>query len=108
MMDKEFLIFVTLMGLAIWFWLDSMRAHEAAVKYCKQACENEGWVYLDQAVELKKIWPRRNARGRMQWRREYAFDYSTSGGDRQVGLVVMSGATVQQLTMMSRDDGFHP
>ncbi|MCF6218711.1 MAG: DUF3301 domain-containing protein [Gammaproteobacteria bacterium] len=102
-MDKEFLIFMVLVGLAVWFWLDSMRAHEAAVKYCKKACEKEGWNYLDQAVVLKKIWPRRNLRGRIQLRREYAFDYSTGGGDRQEGLVVMLGPTVQQLTMLSRD-----
>jgi len=103
LLDKDFLILGLIFALGAWFWFDSMRAHEVAVRYCKKMCEKEGWIYLDQAVVLKKLWPKRNGRGRIQWRREYAFDYSTIGGDRQVGLVVMLGASVQQLNMMSND-----
>ncbi len=106
MFDKDILILGVILALVAWFWLDSMRAHEVAARYCKKMCEKEGWIYLDQAVELKKIWPKRNRRGRYQWRREYAFDYATNGNDRQVGLVVMLGPTVQQFNIMSRDDHY--
>ena len=104
MFEKEFLIILLLLGLGAWFWADSMRAREVAVRYCKQKCEKEGWEFLDQTVEMKKMWPRRNGRGRLQWRREYAFDYSTNGADRIEGTVVMLGSSVLQLTMHSRDD----
>lgn len=104
MFEKEFLIILLLLGIAGWFWADSMRAREVAVRYCKQMCDKEGWEFLDQTVVMQKMWIRRNGRGRLQWRRVYAFDYSTNGGDRLVGTVVMLGSTVLQLNMLSRED----
>ncbi len=108
MFESDFLILLLIFGLGAWFWVDAMRAREVAVRYCKKSCEHEGWEFLDQTVVLKKMWPRRNGRGRMQWRREYAFDYSTNGTDRQEGLVVMLGASVLQLNMQSRDEHYGP
>ena len=104
MFEKEFVVFILLLGLIGWFWADSMRAREAAVRYCKKMCDKEGWEFLDQTVDMQKMWPRRSGRGRMGWRRVYAFDYSTNGTDRLEGTIVMMGSTVQQLTMLTRAD----
>ena len=104
MFEKEFLIILLFLGLIGWFWADSMRAREVAVRYCKRMCDKEGWEFLDQTVEMQKMWPRRNGCGRIQWRRVYGFDYSTNGGDRLEGTIVMLGSSVLQLNMLSRED----
>ena len=57
-------------------------------------------------VALQKLRPARTNRGSLYWRREYAFDYSTNGTDRQQGLLILQGRSVLQLNMLSRRELF--
>ena len=65
--------------------------------FCKRACEKEGGQLLDQTVQLRKLGFQRNQRGRLQFRREFSFDYSYQGVDRMTGHIVMLGYSVQLL-----------
>jgi hypothetical protein len=97
--DYQSLLTIGLFSLVIWFWVDSTRAKEAAVRYCKHQCDKEGGQLLDQTVQLSKLRLQRNRRGVMQFRREYSFDYSYQGDDRLSGYVVMLGLSVQLIHM---------
>ncbi len=90
-----------LFGLAAagWFWLDAMRAREAAQAAGKRACEREGLQFLDDTVAIEKLALARDARGRLLVRRIYRFEFSDTGDNRLEGTIVLLGGRVQSLTM---------
>ena len=90
-----------LMGLAAlgWLWLDGLKAREAAVKAGREACASEGLQFLDDTVAFAGIKPVRNAEGRIELQRVYAFEYSDTGDNRLQGSVVMRGHRVLLLNV---------
>ncbi len=90
---------LTAAAILVWFWLDSLRAREQAVAACAAVCGERGLQFLDQTVALSHLGLKRNARGRLQLFRAYAFDYSTDGTDRWPGRAVLLGAVVMSVEM---------
>ena len=85
-----------LMGVALGaFWLDTMRAREAACDYAKRICEEERLQFLDDTVALESMRLDRNASGRRAIRRVYGFEFSDTGNNRRDGRVVVLGARVE-------------
>ena len=89
----EFVILIVVAGLA-WFWVDTLRAREAAIKYSARECDRYAYQLLDQSVGLRKIRLQRNSRGQVQLRREYTLFYSNVGDDRHSAHIVMLGMHV--------------
>lgn len=87
----------SLLGLAvvIGFWLDSMRAREAANAAGKAACTREGFLFLDDTVALEKTNLVRDRQRGFVLRRTYRFEFSDSGDNRKQGSVVMLGRRVE-------------
>lgn len=86
----------TVLGLAVlaaiaWFWYDTLRAREAAIRFARQLCEQHQVQLLDQTVTLQRVWVKRNRRGRLNWLRTYHFEFSETGATRQIGIVSLSG-----------------
>jgi Protein of unknown function (DUF3301) len=90
---------ILLMAALGWLWYDSMRARERAVLAGKHACERDGLQFLDDTVQIMKLWPARNRDGRMALRRTYRFEFSDDGAQRRGGVVVMLGARVESLDL---------
>jgi hypothetical protein len=90
-----------LLGLAAvgWFWLDAMRAREAAHVAGKRACEREGVQFLDDTVTIERLRLARDGRGRLLVRRIYRFEFSDTGDNRLEGAIVLLGGRVESLTM---------
>ncbi len=85
-------LFATLLlAGAFLFWIDGMQARETALGIARQTCERNGFQLLDQTVALRGIGLMRNAAGHLVLRRTYVFDYSTHGGDRRSGFVILAG-----------------
>ena len=93
------LIFLSLLGLALWFWVDSLRARERAGEACRRACQRCQVQLLDDTVALKKLGWRRNSAGRLCWERLYGFEFSDTGATRRQGSLVMLGKQVEVLYM---------
>jgi hypothetical protein len=93
------LLTVLLMALLGWLWYDSMRARERAVQAGKQACARDGLQFLDDTVQIVKLWPARDPNGRLVLRRTYRFEFSDDGAQRRGGAVVMLGARVESLEL---------
>jgi len=91
------LLTVLLMAAVVWLWYDSMRARERAVQAGKQACARNGLQFLDDTVQIVKLWPARDPDGRLALRRTYRFEFSDDGARRRDGAVVMLGARVESL-----------
>lgn len=88
------LIIVFLFIAVIWYWLNGMRAKEAARKAGHQACDQEGVSFLDDSVVLEKVSLRRNNRGNMAIFRQYQFEFSSDGSCRYKGNLDMLGKQV--------------
>jgi Protein of unknown function (DUF3301) len=85
------IILVALFVALGWFWLDSLKAREAAVHAAREACESEGLLLLDDTVAIAGLKPVRDEEGRITLQRTYDFEYSDTGNDRHKGSVVLMG-----------------
>ncbi len=90
---------LALFALLAWFWFDSLRAREAALRHCRAACRENSVQLLDQTVECISLRPARNHSGRVALRRVYRFEFSDTGDNRREGRVVMFGAARESLDM---------
>jgi hypothetical protein len=77
--------------LLLWFWRDSLRVRETAIKISRQVCQSHDIQLLDQTVALQRLGIRWTRSG-PKIRRVYAFDFSKEGSERQTAYLVMLGA----------------
>jgi hypothetical protein len=82
-----------------WFWHDSMRARERALRAGRGACEREGLQFLDETVLCTRTRPTRDDEGRVTLRRVYAFEFSDDGLRRRSGSIVIAGERVESVEM---------
>ena len=73
--------------ILVWFWQNSLRAREFAVKFCQDKCNEMGLQLLDQTVALKSISIIRNINGLLGISRRYNFEFSISGVNRYSGSI---------------------
>lgn len=106
----EFLFLLILLPL-LWFWVDSLRARETAVRAASQACAEEGLQLLDETVSGQKIRLFRSDEGRLGLLREFAFEFTDTGDNRRRGNLRLEGRRVvllqlhPQLYIVPRQDG---
>ena len=48
---------LVLLGALGWFWLDSLKARDAAIVAARKACESEGLQFLDETVAIGGLKP---------------------------------------------------
>ena len=82
---------------AVWFWLDSFKAREAAIRAARAACDAEDLLLLDDTVALGSLRPQRDEQGRLRLRRVYHFEYSDTGDNRRNGHVTLLGSELVML-----------
>lgn len=82
-------------GLALWFWQQSLRARELAIHSAEELCRRQGLQLLDGTVALNALRLRRNNRGHIALQRTYLFDYSRDGDLRQQGFVLLLGLRLE-------------
>ena len=95
---SDFLFFVIL-AFGLWYWWDTIRTKELARLAGIQACQQASVQFLDDTVERKKIWLRRNSRGSLQLCRLYFFEFSSDGAERYLGRITMLGQVVREVEM---------
>lgn len=82
-----------------WFWYDSMRARESALRVGHDVCARDGLQLLDDTVQCIKLRLTRNEEGRVQLQRTYRFEFSDTGLNRRDGSIVMRGINIESLYM---------
>lgn len=92
-MSSELLLLASLAGMG-WFWWDSLQKRELAVRAARAVCERASVQFLDDSVALSRMKLRRDSNQRARVYREYSFDYSSVGDDRQAGRVYLLGEIV--------------
>ena len=91
------------LGLLVWFWADSLRARELALRASALACQRINMQLLDETVALRRLSVARNAEGRAMWRRTYRFEYTLDGSQRLRGSVIIRGRSVESVAIQSPD-----
>ncbi len=81
----------------MFFWLDSLRACERALKAGRAACDRYGLQLLDDTVAFARLRLSRDAAGQLRIARTYTFEFSDTGNNRRSGAVVMLGSEVEDL-----------
>jgi hypothetical protein len=97
--DFASLSVLVLMGLAIWFWLHSIRILEIAREAGRLACNRMDVQFLDDTVASSHVALARDTNGRRVLRRTYRFEFSETGDSRREGRVIMLGARVERVAM---------
>ncbi len=98
-MDFASLLLLAGLGLAIWFWLHSLRILEIARYAGRQVCARAGVQFLDDTVAGTRLGLARDVNGRRILRRTYRFEFSETGNSRREGEVIMLGDRVETVTM---------
>jgi hypothetical protein len=85
------LLGLILLGLFLSHWWRSRDAKAFALVYAAQRCQQLDLQLLDQSIVLHKIRLQRAESGWLQWRREYGFEFSSTGHERYAGTLCMAG-----------------
>lgn len=90
---------IALAGLfaATVFWIDTLRAREAALVAGRAACERYDLMLLDDTVAVTKMRVARNEEGRLRVARIYGFEFSDTGNNRRRGTISMLGGLAEDI-----------
>ncbi|MBT8142219.1 MAG: DUF3301 domain-containing protein [Gammaproteobacteria bacterium] len=97
--NLEYLIYIVVFIALAWLWWDQAKARVHANKVAMQLCLQQNVQFLDGTVVFQKLWPKRNADGRIGFQRYYAFDYLPEISEnfedsRKTGFIVLHGLKV--------------
>jgi len=98
MSGTDFTLFVILISVFL-YWLDSIRAKEIATARSREACKKVLVEFLDETVAIKKVRLRRNSSGRLNFYREYQFEFTSTGEYRYKGMVKLLGKHLLDIEM---------
>ena len=98
MSGTDFTVFILLLSV-FFYWLDSIRAKEIATARSREACKKVSLEFLDETVSIKKVRLRRNSRGRLNFYREYQFEFTSTGEHRYKGIVKLLGKHLIDIEM---------
>ena len=91
------LLLLILLGLLVWFWQNTLRARELALRAARDTCQSQQLQLLDGTVTLHRLALRRSVGGRMTLQRTFQFTYSVAGDDRRTGFIITLGNLVEQV-----------
>ena len=81
------------------YLFQALRIKELALAAARRACQQRGVQLLDQTVSIKRISMSRDEQGRWRVWRQYHFEYSVEGLERERGHVIMLGNRLHGLVM---------
>jgi hypothetical protein len=85
-------------GYAVYMF-QGLRIRELALEAARRACRDAEVQLLDETVSVKHLSLSRDSNGRWRIWRQYRFEYSIEGDERQRGHVIMLGDRLQALVM---------
>ena len=89
---------LVLLVAGTFFWIDSLRAREAALVAGRTACERYGLLLLDDTVAVSGMRFARNAEGRLRLARTYGFEFSDTGDNRRQGAIALIGSEAADIS----------
>ncbi len=97
----EILVLLAVGGYGVYLF-QAIRVRELALAAARNACRQAGFQLLDETVSVQRMSASRDDAGRWRIWRQYRFEYSIEGYERDSGHVIMLGNRVQGLVMADR------
>ncbi len=89
---------LVLLAAGTYFWIDTLRAREAALLAGRTACERYGLLLLDDTVSVTRMRLARTTEGRLRVARTYGFEFSDTGNNRRHGAISLVGAEAEDIS----------
>ena len=89
------LLLLIVIALLLWFWQQSLRARELAVRAAQELCKRQSLQLLDGTVALSGLRLQRAPAGHIALQRTYQFEYSRDGDERLRGFVLLLGLRLE-------------
>jgi hypothetical protein len=93
------IVLVMLAGALAWYWFAGTRVRELAVAAARRASDEADLQLLDQTVALARVSLSRDTQGRWRIWRQFRFEYSRDGMQREIGHVIMLGHVLQAVVV---------
>jgi hypothetical protein len=87
----------------VWYWQDSLRSREFALKKCRSLCKEYDVQLLDQSVHVARLRIGKTPNKNYFIRRFYAFEFSIGGVDRHHGVAVVARERMEYLSLLHPD-----
>jgi hypothetical protein len=84
------------------YLFQALRVRELALQAARRSCHRDGLQLLDETVSIRRISLSRDVRGSWRIWRQYHFEYSADGVERERGHVIMLGPQLEALVMSDR------
>ncbi len=97
----DVLVLFGLVGVVAYVF-QSMRVRELALSAARRACRDAGVQLLDETVSIQRLSASRDAAGRWRLWRQYRFEYSIEGLERERGHIIMLGNRLQAVVIADR------
>ena len=98
MSDIEDMLLLLVLCALVVLWLKLTSARERAMSEARRQCERHGLQLLDESVGLRAVRIRR-IDGLRRIERDYSFEVSIDGDDREQGRLWMIGSSVTELSL---------
>lgn len=107
MLTTTTLVIFVLGTLGAWAWYSTLQARELANRVAIETCQRLNVQFLDGTVAFSTMRPARDSDGRLALRRNYVFDYTEDGMNREQGFVVLCGLDVEAVGLAPDRDRIH-
>ncbi len=97
----DVLVLFGLVGVATYVF-QSMRVRELALVAARRACRDAGVQLLDETVSIQRLSASRDPEGRWRLWRQYRFEYSIQGVERERGHIIMLGNRLQAVVIVEQ------
>jgi hypothetical protein len=91
-------IALLVLAAATAFWVDSLRAREAALVAGRAACQRYDLLLLDDTVAMTRLRLARDEEGRLRVARVYGFEFSDTGNNRRRGSISLLGSRADDIS----------
>jgi len=96
-------LFLLAIAVAVWAWMDILRARELAIAHSRTLCREAGVQLLDQTVSLKRLAIARRD-GLPTIVRRYGFEVSIDGSDRHRCHLDLAGQRLEAWSLPLGDE----
>jgi Protein of unknown function (DUF3301) len=93
------IIFISLLLCAFLYWTTAQKVKEIALRATEDYCFAMEVQMLDAYIALNKLGFERDNLGKMQIRRLFTFEFSSTGYERYSGTIIMLGNKVKSIVM---------
>jgi len=101
------LILLLLVGAIALYWQSAVRCKDLAIISAKRECQRHQVQLLDQTVQQVKMSASRDHMDRWRLWREYRFEYTEDGDNRDRGSLVMLGQRIVHIRLSGQNTIIH-